>query len=236
MLAEIKRVLRPGGTVHVIGAASAVSVASVTALTAAGYVVVRYAGSDRYGTAAEVARTGLGRPSLVVLASGLDFPDALVAGPAAASVGAAVLLTVGEKGSAVTDAYLASVPQIRAASVGASAAHAYPWTFPLVGRDRYDTAVRVAREFFGPPREAFIATGTDFPDALSGGAAAALTGNPLLLTPATGLPLVVSQFLDAASAATSFDIAIGGPPVVSDAVLAEAVRLAGGAEPWVPRE
>ena len=37
----------------------------------------------------------------------------------------------------------------------------------------------------------FLATGTNFPDALAGGAVAGMTGAPLLLVPGTWLPDVV---------------------------------------------
>lgn len=233
VLTEIKRVLPAGRTVYVIGSTGAVSASTATTLQSNGYTVTRYAGADRYATAAQVARLGLGSPETVLFASGLNFPDALVAGSAATSLDAAILLTAGDNPAAATNAYLDELEAPRGAAIGGPAANAYEWAYPVNGADRYATAALVAQEYFYPPRVAFLASGANFPDAMSGGALAALTGNPLLITVPTALPATMSSLLDAASAATSFVIAFGGPDVVSDTVLDTAVSLAAGAEPWL---
>lgn len=233
VLEEIQRVLPAGRIVYIIGSTGAVSASTATALQAAGYTVTRYAGADRYATAAQVARLGLGAPETVLFASGLNFPDALVAGSAATSLDAAILLTAGDNPAAATDTYLGELDAPRGAAIGGPAANAYEWAFPVSGADRYATAALVAQEYFYPPRVAFLASGTNFPDAMSGGALAALTGNPLLITVPTALPASMSSLLDAASPATSFVVAFGGPSVVSDAVVNTAVTLAAGTEPWL---
>lgn len=80
----------------VVGGTASVSEAVVTALrsyTAGG--VTRQAGADRYATAAAVSAAAFGRDSglTVHIASGAGFADAVAGVPAAASVGAPVLLT-----------------------------------------------------------------------------------------------------------------------------------------------
>lgn len=52
----------------------------------------------------------------------------------------------------------------------------------IVGADRYATSSQLAAQWGGFEEHPGIATGTDFPDALSGGAYAASMGQPLLLT------------------------------------------------------
>jgi putative cell wall-binding protein len=88
---ELRR-LAPGRIV-VLGSQGAVSaeVASALAELTPGSVS-RLAGVDRYATAAAVA-AALGPATSTYLATGVAFPDALAAGPAAASMGAVVLLT-----------------------------------------------------------------------------------------------------------------------------------------------
>ena len=233
VLTEIKRVLQPGATVYVIGDTHAISAAAQSTLVANHFTVVRFAGTSAYSTAAAVARYGLGTPSVVLLANGLDYADGLVAGPAAAALGGAVLLTNGTLPHISTDNYLNGVAGVRAAAIGNQAATAYPWAYKVAGLTRYDTAAAVAREYFYPPRVAFLAYGRNYPDAMSGGALAAITGNPLITTPQADLDPAMVRLLDAGSAATSFVIAIGGTPVVSATALAHAVTLSGGAEPWV---
>jgi len=59
----------------------------------------------------------------------------------------------------------------------------------LAGADRYRTAAAISKDGFGPGAPiAYIATGLDFPDALAGGATAALKDGPVLLVSATSIP------------------------------------------------
>ena len=62
----------------------------------------------------------------------------------------------------------------------------------IAGPDRYSTAVAVSQQSFsdGAP-VVFLASGIDYPDALSAAPVAAVAGGPLLLTAPTGLPAVV---------------------------------------------
>lgn len=48
----------------------------------------------------------------------------------------------------------------------------------LSGATRYETSVAVSRQYSTGVDAAFVATGTDFPDALSAAAAAAALGGP----------------------------------------------------------
>src|SRR5581483_426116 len=89
---ELQRVLPACGTVYVLGGTTAIPTSIATQLQELGYLVTRYAGTDRYGTAIAVAYA-LGDPTTVLLASGANFPDALNAGPAAATIPSATLLT-----------------------------------------------------------------------------------------------------------------------------------------------
>ena len=80
---EISRVTGARGTVYLIGSTSAIPTSVETTLQSLGYSTVRLGGSDRYATAVAVANA-LGGRSTVFLATGINFPDALSAGPAAA--------------------------------------------------------------------------------------------------------------------------------------------------------
>ena len=75
-----------GGT----GAVSDAVASSLQAYTA--QPIVRLAGADRYATAAAIAQAFFARPPSAYLATGLNFPDALAAGPAAGRFGSPVLL------------------------------------------------------------------------------------------------------------------------------------------------
>ncbi|HEX7104364.1 MAG TPA: cell wall-binding repeat-containing protein [Acidothermaceae bacterium] len=177
--AEITRVLPAGRTVYVLGGAAAIPTSITLQLNALGYPVDRLGGTDRYATAVAVA-DALGNPATTLLASGRDYPDALTTGPAAAKTGGAVLLTTGDALGVATSAYLAAHPGTIYA-VGGPAAHADPAATPLVGADRYATAAVVAARFFPSPSHVGVATGANYPDALTGGALLGASGGPVLL-------------------------------------------------------
>jgi putative cell wall-binding protein len=67
----------------------------------------------------------------------------------------------------------------------------------IAGADRYDTAVEISKTAFpGGASVAYIATGTEFADALAGGPAAANAGGPVLLTKPDSLPPVTRDELE----------------------------------------
>jgi putative cell wall-binding protein len=89
--------LRNWGTTHVtiVGGTAGVSAGIERGLGDAGISVTRVAGTDRFGTAAALART-LTPTGTAYLANGLRFPDALTAAVLAAVRPAPLLLTVGD--------------------------------------------------------------------------------------------------------------------------------------------
>lgn len=196
--AEVARVLSPGGDVVLLGGTAALRTVVEERVAALGYRPVRVAGSDRYDTAVAVARR-LRDPQLVMLASGTDFPDALSAGAAAASAGGAVLLTADDQLPPSTRAYLEERPRDRVA-VGGPAATADPGAEPVMGPDRYTTAVAVARRFFERPASIGISSGVAFPDALAAAADRVGRSGPLLLSTPDHLPAVVEDYLSEVAA------------------------------------
>ena len=219
---EIRRCLPAGGTVYLLGGPDALGVAVEDSVRTAGYEPVRIGGSDRYATGLAVLEQGLGSVSTVFLATGRDFADALAAGAAAASTGGAVLLTDGPSLTPAVAAYLDQTP-VQAFAVGEPAARAYGPATPLVGPDRYATAVEVARAFFPGPTVVGVASGENFPDALAGAAAMGEGHGPLVLTASGSLPDATRDYLAATRSATAF--LFGGAHAVGPGV-ADAIRSA----------
>jgi len=117
------------------------------------------------------------------------------------------------------------------------------WPRRLSGPSREETAIAVAREAarlrsaLSLPRApgVLLATRGDWPDAVSGGSLAAITGSPVLLTPPGELPQAVERYLR--ESRPEQVTVLGGTAAVTDAVARRAagaagatlVRLAGGA-------
>ena len=83
-----------GLTSLALAAAMSVSIATPPAHADA-LPTTRIAGADRFATAVEIAKAGFPTTAPVVfLATGLNYPDALAAGPVAAKLGGPLLLTL----------------------------------------------------------------------------------------------------------------------------------------------
>jgi len=213
---EISRVLGAHGTIYLIGSTSAIPANIETTLQSLGYTTTRIGGSDRYATAVAVANT-LGGRSTVFLATGINFPDALSAGPAAAHMGGVVLLTDGTSMPSVTRSYLNSHAGTIYA-VGGPAAAADSGASRIVGTDRMATAASVASTFFTAPLTVGVASGATFADAMSGGAYLARVGGPVVLTYPTSLPAATSNYLSAIRSGLASSSLFGGTAAISTGV------------------
>jgi putative cell wall-binding protein len=218
--AEIQRVLTAGKTVYILGGNVAINPSVELAIQSLGYNTVRLAGPDRFRTAIAIAGA-LSDPNIVLLATGTAFPDALTAGSAAAHVNGIVLLTEGSTQNPDTQNYLNAHPGDTVSAVGGPASLAAPSATPVVGSDRYETSTKVATAFFTTgPTAVGIATGTVFPDSLTGGAGLnEQASGPILLTDPATLPAVVTSYLTAHKSTITLAIIFGGPVAVTPAVM-----------------
>jgi putative cell wall-binding protein len=157
-----------------------------------GTTSARISGVDRFATAVAIAKAGYPSTAPVVyVATGSNFPDALGAAPAAALLGGPLLLTPGDSLPTSVAAEITSLKPARIVLVGGTGAVSTQVETQLqviapvtrvAGTDRYDTARKiVAGAFTTPVASAYLATGSNFPDALSAAAAAGAHGEPVLL-------------------------------------------------------
>jgi putative cell wall-binding protein len=213
-----------------------------TVLQPASFTANRVSGATRYETAAAVADAVAAgeHPPIAYLASGATFPDALSAGPSAAE-GHGVVLTTDpttlpaatadelqrlQPGSVVIVGGANAISDTVAASV-AKITGSTPTR--VQGADRYETSRILALQAFPHgATTAFIATGANYPDALSAGAAAAKLGGPVILVDgsAPALDPQTSRLLTTLGVKT-VDIA-GGESAVSDGIQADLQKLNGG--------
>ena len=138
--------------------------------------VERIAGVDRYGTSEMVARrvTGItGKKNTGVIASGQVFPDALSVGTFASRDGYPILLV---KKNFVPDQVVRAIKDLDinktyiaggTNTISKSTEAKLPGVLErMAGKDRYETSVAIAKSKFKDSREAFIASGEEFADAL----------------------------------------------------------------------
>lgn len=239
---EIQRVLADDGVVYVFGGEGAVSADVVTAVEALGFPVERVAGVDRIDTSVQIARFLVAQGveiDEVIIAGAANFPDALAVAPHAARESAPVLLTgrdsldprvlafLGELGDpADVDVMVVGGTGIVSADVVAELQAAGHEVERVAGRNRYETAVAIARATNPQATSVVVATGRNFADALSGASYAGRSGTVLLLV-GEELPAGARGFLQARSTDIRTVHVLGGAGAVPDTVRTHVEELTG---------
>lgn len=231
---EIKRVLIPEGKIYILGGTAVVSSALEAELNDIPYyhyTVQRLAGVTSYGTATEIAKqikpSGGGE---VIIATGENFPDSLSISPYASALGIPMILVQNSNIPAEPLAYLKDLEPTDITIVGGVGAVSAPVEkqlkdlFPEAnfrrfgGFDQYETSAIIADALFGDySPNLFLATGTNFPDALAGSIFAGSTLSPIVLVKPTEIPEKLSSIY-LSNLSTKKIIALGGTSVVSENV------------------
>ncbi len=205
VLAEIRRL---GATQAIIlGGTSAVSAGVEAALMSELESVRRIGGSNRYATAAAIAKASVEAlggtyDGTVLCATGSNFADALAASPLAAAKGWPLVL-VGPDGIAGITGTLDAIGANNAIILGGTKAVPAKVETALIARfgagevtriagaNRYATSAAIAEWAVTNAglgwNNLAVATGENFPDALAGGVLQAVDGSVLLLTTSKNL-------------------------------------------------
>ena len=200
----------------------------------------RLGGAGRYDTGVAISlATSSGPVDTVFVATGEDFPDALAVGPAAAKLGGPVLLV---PAGSVPDSVVGELERLAPREIVVLGGPSVVSTAVLTqlealagaggvtriyGDNRYATAAKIATTYFaaGTTHTVFLATGLNFPDALSGGPVAGMLGAPLLLSTATTVP---EETLNAMKTlGVTKVVLLGGTGVLSPALESQIVSAVG---------
>lgn len=232
---ELKRTLKPGASVYLVGGTSILSSAVSSKVTALGFVPKRLAGTSRYSTSVAVAKSITSAPTFVFIATGTDYHSALAAASAAGANGtsskAVVVLNDGNKLTSSVQAYLNGLDprDTYMIPVGASAKYAlthtpfshWPSTFtyyPVTASTNAGTAAALARFWWGAPSNVALAS----TDSWRGGTSAAAAMNvfgPLLWTDVATLTTDTKSYLVKGAAGINGIGVFGGTGSVSTAAL-----------------
>ncbi|GAB6173359.1 hypothetical protein JCM15765_28370 [Paradesulfitobacterium aromaticivorans] len=198
VLDYLKSNLQPEGTVYLLGGTGVIDKSFEDELNTNGIKkITRLAGADRYETSAKIAdqlRVKTGTP--LVLVSGENYPDALSVSSIAAQMGMPILLSQKDGLSESISQDIAAIQPDKVYIIGQEGAIS-PNIENQVARitgltsenivriggvDRYATSLAIAQYFNIDSRNACIATGENYPDALAGSVYAAKRKAPIILT------------------------------------------------------
>ena len=176
--------LKPGGTVYLLGGDDVVPDSLAEGLD--GFVIKRLAGDNRFDTNLEVLKeAGVGGKPILVC-TGLSFADSL-----SASASELPILLVWNKLTKDQEAFLSQLSGNEFYIIGGESAVSadmenqirnYGTTKRIGGKNRFETSILIAEEFFDAPQDAVLAYAWNYPDGLCGGGLAAVLDAPLILT------------------------------------------------------
>ncbi|MDH6182354.1 putative cell wall-binding protein [Microbacteriaceae bacterium SG_E_30_P1] len=211
-----------------------------------GVEVDRVAGADRYEVAVNISQGAYPETAPVVyVASGLNYPDALSAGPAAAHEGGPLLLVRQDEVPGVIASEIARLDPAKIVIVGGTASVSEgvfnslsamaDETVRIAGANRYEASRNVAEYAFGDADVplVYVATGEKFPDALAAGGAAGSKDAPVVLVRGSDTQLDGATEALLESFGTTDTRVLGGEASVTPALFADinsmttAVRLGG---------
>jgi spore germination protein YaaH/putative cell wall-binding protein len=187
--AEIQRL--GTGKAYLLGGPAALSANIANKLASLGITSQRLQGTDRYGTAASIARLTNAPGAEAFLVTGYKFADALSISSYAAAHNLPILMTDPDSlpeatEEILTELHIKKITIIGGTGVVGSAVEntlkgrGYE-TRRIAGSDRYQTNLRVIQTLDFTRTGMFIATGENYPDALAGAVLAARQNQPLLL-------------------------------------------------------
>lgn len=217
--------------VFIVGGTGAVSSNVESQLKSKGITCIRLYGKDRYETSVAVANA-VGVTGNLVVATGENYPDALSIASWAASNGAPIILTQSKSIPTCTASYLKNVAAKVSTTyvIGGDGVVSNTVMYKLKnpkrvgGKDRFATNLAVLNTFKGDFdfSKLYIATGNQFPDAMSGSALAAQSKSAIVLSDSGSLPDIKS-FIDSVKGSLNSAYVLGGTGAVSDSEVASLI-------------
>ncbi|MBQ8120835.1 MAG: cell wall-binding repeat-containing protein [Ruminococcus sp.] len=190
----------------------------------------RISGKNRFATSVEISKATYTKADTVVIASGMDFADALCSVSLANAYKAPILLvtkdTVGDdvlgeiKRLGAKTAMIIGGTGVVGTSVESKLKSAGLNTERIAGKTRFETAVLSAQRLKDKgyaPKSLFIVYYNSYADALSASNVAAMLNAPILYVKTTGdIDSTTKQYLSAVKSSVANVYVIGGTGVISE--------------------
>lgn len=229
----INKNVKKDGHIYILGGNGVVDDSFVNYFKSQGFQqnnIVRIFGADRNKTSVAIANQlspSTGTP--VILAVYNNFPDALSISSVAGKNGWPILLTDSNTLNPEIANYISSEKPGTIYIVGGTGVvsdnvkntvkqilgYGDDRIVRLSGIDRYETSKAINSYFIKNPSSAYVATGLDFPDALSGSSFAVRNGDPILLISDGHWDSAASYIKSTGKQGISFDV-FGAYGAVSD--------------------
>ncbi|WP_410506241.1 cell wall-binding repeat-containing protein [Haloimpatiens sp. FM7315] len=187
--------------------------------------VIRFSGSDRYETCANISKNNWDKADTAILVSGQSFPDSLCAVALSKKFSAPILLSYKEwipkpileeiKRLQVKEIILIGGQGVLSTNIEESLKKLGISFKRIGGKDRYETSLEIAK-IIGTDNGIAIVSGENYPDALSIAPIAAYKEMPLILTTKTSFKGNTYQYLKEKVLDKCY--VIGGQAVIGDYV------------------
>ena len=199
----------------------------------------RVSGADRYGTMQAIARAGFEKSDVAVVATGVNFPDALAASALAGAYDAPVILTNGKAGAlsgqasreierlGVRKVFIMGGEFAVSAGVERDIKGRGIEVSRVAGGERIQTSVEAYKKVKEAGKSCdtvILAKSQDFPDTLSIGPFSYATSSPILLVAGNSM----AREVEAAVADAGRVVIVGGTLAVSQSIENRARRLCRG--------
>ncbi|WP_421381778.1 cell wall-binding repeat-containing protein [Bacillus salacetis] len=215
--------------VIILGGESAISANVEQSITSLGMKVERMAGLTRYETSLMIAQKLSKQSDRAIVATGMNFPDALAIAPYASENGYPILLTKPNQLSEDIQSYVNSFEETMVvggiAAVSTQVENLLPNPTRISGANRYETAAEIIRYNYKKNEQIYISTGVEFADALTGSILAAKNHTSLLIVDEDRLPEGTDRVI-ANNQIRRFSV-LGGEQAVTDNVIEDIDSLIG---------
>lgn len=236
--------LQAQGTVYVTGGPGAIGTDFDDYLMSKGYQINRFDGADRYDTNRLIVNELNTTGGTVFIASGENFPDVLSVSSFASNTHSPILLVKADRlpqsvhdylqSRQPSQVYISGGTHVVSGAVESQIQSILPnaTITRFAGQDRYETASLINAKFAANPATIYLASGENYPDALSGTVLASQNGDPILLIdPSTPLvPDSIAVYLTQLyeKGITPSITAFGGTDAVPDEVINNVLHLLHG--------